>query len=101
MRLSSMTSIGVAWRKKVQESVGVQQADIGLPAALGEPIERRLEHVGRFGTVPVEQRRAGHAREHQLEVVDGREAIGVLLLDRLALLGDAQVAVQRRGAGSL
>ncbi len=69
---------------------------VRLPAPLGEPVHRRLQHVRRLGRVLVEQRRAGHAREQQLQVVDGRQAVRELLLDRLALLRHPQVAVQCR-----
>ena len=101
MRLSSMTSIGVAWRKNVRNPSHLPQPDVGVPAVFGEPVHRRFQRVRRLGTVPVEQRRASDAGEQQLQVVDRRQAIGVLLLDRLALLGDAQVAVQGRRVNRL
>ncbi len=41
------------------------------------------------------QRGAGDARHEQFQIVGGIEAIGVLLGDRFALLGHAQIALER------
>ncbi len=67
-----------------------------MPALLGEPVHRWFQHVRWFGRVPVEQCRTSDAGEEKLKIVNGRQSIGVLLFDRLSLLGDAQLAVQGR-----
>src|ERR1019366_9411096 len=41
------------------------------------------------------ERRAGDASQQALQVGGGRQAIGVLLRDHLALFGDAYLSVQR------
>ena len=80
------------------KSLRFYQSAISLVALLRHLIPNIFERMRRIAFLMyMQQRRPGDARQQPLQMISGRQAIGVFLRDHLALFGNAHPAHQRTG----
>ena len=81
---------------KLHETVCLEQCSVGFVAGFDQACHNLLEIAFRSARGGIDGKPAG-AGEEQFEVEGGGDRVGKFLRDGFALLGDAQVAVERVG----